>query len=148
MLYLPKLWWHSVLNLDDVVIGITVQDSEKTLGWPSVEQKTVMSSNYYSLGFEQFENNNMKQAIEYFEKCLSLDPTFIHCYLLLARIYWFAYDELDKAERLLRIAYVLNPYSMSVQNGLVGLFIQTNKLQMVQMVRNNLPLPVFDLSNL
>ena len=102
ILFIPKLWWHSVLNLDDVVIGITVQDNNNKIitgiKWPSDKQKKTMSSNYYSLGFEQFQKNNMKDARKYFEKCISLDPTFIHCYLLLARIYWFHLEKWIKQE--------------------------------------------------
>ena len=86
----------------------------------------------------------MNEAVSNLEKAISVDPTFVHSYLLLARIYWFAFNDTKRAERLLRIAYVLNPESSSVVNGLLGLLARTRKHHLIPFLLNKLPLPPFE----
>eukprot|EP00483_Globobulimina_turgida_P012585 UN12608 len=75
-----------------------------------------------------------------------MDSTYIEAYKYLSRIYSFddennTYYDINKAEDLLRVAYILNPNNEGVRQELMSVFVKQNDKDLYQMVRQKQPLP-------
>ena len=108
ILYLPKLWWHAVLNLGDV-IGISIQNDDNANMDTSIEDIAQFEQNgggsigHFFAGRGAIFEGNLNDAIIHYIKCILMDPLFIHCYINLYQIY--KQNEIDTltADKLFKI---------------------------------------------
>ena len=98
---------------------------------------------HFFIGLEYVELGEYALAEQYLQEALLMDPALIEAYLALARIYldsdrlWHRYQ----ADRLLRIAYVLNHNHPKVREGLISVLTKQHLDDLVDKVLRHEPLP-------
>eukprot|EP01084_Bolivina_argentea_P093581 168293_1 len=95
----------------------------------------------FFMGDENMVLNDLELAEIYLRKTISMDPTFIGAYVSLYKLY-VKLGKIDKGEKLLRIAYVLNRHHPEVRTELIGLFEQQGKYKLKILVEKYENLPV------
>merc|ERR1712197_319118 len=86
------------------------------------------------------------QSITHLTEAILMDPTFIEAYNYLSRIYSLnipnnEHFNMETAEDILRIAYLLNPNNDGVRGKLKSLFKKTKQQYQMTMVTKRKPLP-------
>eukprot|EP01084_Bolivina_argentea_P304048 525034_1 len=184
IIYLPEFWWHSVLNLGNVVMGAAVQTShartpwlfERNVhdevrhgvnyggkNWTDLEENAermegihaykrltrygpISAVHHFFMGFEFYDMGEYTDAIKHLTNALLMDPTYLEAYSYLSHVYSHddpnnVFYDMDKAEDILRIAYILNPNNDSIQDELLRLFSLTEQHDLAGLVRERNPLP-------
>eukprot|EP01084_Bolivina_argentea_P241550 405477_1 len=185
IMYLPEFWWHSVINLGNVVIGGAIQTSysytpwmferdihDEVRGkinsgqhqWTHLEEMServkginafrrlkqygpISAVHEFFIGFEYYDMGHYKEGIEHLTNAILMDSTYLEAYSYLSRIYSHEHDlnefyDLEKAEQILRIAYMLNPNNDSVKSQLLMVFRKTNQRELMKLVGTHQPLPI------
>ena len=97
----------------------------------------------FFIGFEYIDLGEYPLAEQYLEEAIFMDPALIEAYLGLARIYkdsdslWHNY----LAERVLRIAYILNHNHPTVREQLMDIFKDQGETELIELVQRHKPLP-------
>ena len=97
----------------------------------------------FFVGFEYIDLGEYPLAEQYLEEAIFMDPALVEAYLGLARIYkdsdslWHNY----LAERMLRIAYILNHNHPTVRERLIEEFENQGEDKLVELVQKHEPLP-------
>eukprot|EP01084_Bolivina_argentea_P132743 234249_1 len=106
----------------------------------------------FFMGFEFYDMGNklyFPYAIKHFNNAILMDETYIEAYKYLSRIYSLKgknnwenkYYDLEKAENLLRIAYLLNPNNEGTHKELMDIYRMQNDKEMYELIKNKKPLP-------
>ena len=189
IMYLPEFWWHSVLNLGNVVIGGAIQTSHarthwmrernihdgvrKVLNGGSDQKKRwsdletagrrmhgikaferlahsgpISAVHHFFMGFEFWDMGPAfyNQSVEHLTEAILMDPAFVEAYTYLSRIYSLNlpdnhHFDMEMAEDILRIAYLLNPNNDSARGKLKNIFRRTNQQYLMTLVDKRKPLP-------
>eukprot|EP01083_Nonionella_stella_P090080 251666_1 len=94
----------------------------------------------FFIGEENIPLSNLKTAEQYLIKTIRMDPTFVGAYVSLSKVY-AKLNEMDKAETLLRIGYVLNRHHPQVREELIQLFEVQQNETLKQLVEQYQDLP-------
>merc|ERR1711924_138774 len=85
------------------------------------------------------------EAVYHLKNALLMDPTYLEAYSYLGRIYYIdphnGFHDMDKAEEILRIGYLLNPHNDSVYNELIAVLSKTRQIELIRIMRKRKPLP-------
>lgn len=97
----------------------------------------------FFVGFEYIDLGEYPLAEQYLYEALYMDPSNLEAYLGLAKIYMDS-DELWHnylAERVLRIAYILNHNHPTVRDRLLSIFEDHGEKELYELVQRHEPLP-------
>ena len=148
LLYIPKLWWYSTLNVRNeqnlsVAMVMQTDDIPKAAG---LSRRGFHDSlRTFSSGFDYlYQHNNAEDAQSYFARALMVDPTFVSAYVALVDIYMQAAqknkEHLDIVLKFMKTAYLLNPEYEVVREGLEALLRDMGEYELAEKVEQKLPL--------
>ncbi len=80
-------------------------------------------------------------AIKHYSRAIRIDPTFIEAYLGLVKLYKGRGNRSKKAERLLRLAYRMNPRHVQTRDHLKDLFETYERQDLIALLEDSSPLP-------
>ena len=167
IIYVPEFWWHSVINLGNVVIGAAMQSAHSRMPWMrerDVHDRVrrelghekfsdlegdaqrneaiqayerlarygpISAVHHFFMGFEYYDMGIYDWAVFHLTNALLIDPTYLEAYSYLGRIYYFdpsnGFHDMEMAEAILRIGYLLNPHNDSVYRELFDVLRRTRQ---------------------
>ena len=83
-----------------------------------------------------------KEGRKHLINAILMDPTYIYAYLTLADTY-IATKKFDRAQKLLQIAYHLNPTQRDTQQTFFKFIQKANKQNLAQYIANSKPIPLY-----
>ena len=98
----------------------------------------------FFVGHEYRELGKIELAKEWIKKAIYIDPSYIEAYVTLGDIYFESDHLFDKyyAEKIYRIAYVLNKNHPKVREYLMDIFKKTNRPELELLIQKHEKLPV------